>query len=279
MATNDSVFTGNLPQLYDRELGDMMFSPYARDMVHRLSDFASGRLLETAAGTGIVTQALAGALPAAVVIVATDLNQPMLDHAAAKEGMRRVHFQQANALALPFPDQSFDVVICQFGIMFFPDRVAGMREARRVLKPGGRFLFSVWGPIGENPVMAVTVEALARRYPTHPNWFLERTPCGYHDADAIQSDLRSAGLPPAKIETVKLAGRSTGPRAPALGFCQGSPMIAEIQSVDPDGLQGATDAAEALLRDRFGAGSFDTALLALVIETVLPHPSASTNSL
>ena len=268
MATNDSALTGNLPQLYDRELGDVMFSPYAADIVRRLSGLTSGRLLETAAGTGIVTQALAAALPGAVEIVATDLNQPMLDRAATKKGMERVHFQQANALALPFPEHSFDVVVCQFGIMFFPDRVAGMREARRVLKPGGRFLFNVWGPIADNPVMAVTVEALAKRYPAHPNWFLERTPCGYHDTDAIQSDLKSAGFPPAKIETVKLTGSSTGPRAPALGFCQGSPMIAEIQSVDPDGLHTATDAAEALLRDRFGAGQFDTALSALVIEAV-----------
>jgi ubiquinone/menaquinone biosynthesis C-methylase UbiE len=270
MATNDSAFTGNLPQLYDRELGDVMFSPYARDMVHRLSGLNSGRLLETAAGTGIVTQALAAALPPSVEIVATDLNQPMLDHAAAKKGMEMVHFQQANALALPFPDHSFDVVVCQFGIMFFPDRIAGMCEARRVLKPGGKFLFSVWGPIADNPVMAVTVEALAKRYPAHPNWFLERTPCGYHDSNAIQSDLESAGFTSAKIETVKLTGNSTGPRAPALGFCQGSPMMTEIESVDPDGVQASTDAAEALLRDRFGSGPFRTDLVAIVIETIVP---------
>jgi SAM-dependent methyltransferase len=270
LATNDSAFTGNLPQFYDRELGNLMFAPYAADIVRRLSGFTSGRLLETAAGTGIVTQALRAALPAAVEIIATDLNQPMLDHAATKKGMERVQFKQANALSLPFPDCSFDVVVCQFGIMFFPDRIASMREARRVLKPGGRFLFNVWGAIADSPVMAVTVEALAKRYPAHPNWFLERTPCGYHDADAVKSDLRSAGFPTATIETVKLAGRSTGPRAPALGFCHGSPMMAEIQSVEPDGLDAATDAVEALLRDRFGPGPFDAALLALVIEAVAP---------
>jgi SAM-dependent methyltransferase len=236
MAQNDSAFTGNLPQLYDRELGSAMFMPYAADIADRLKGMASGKLLETAAGTGIVTQALAHSLSPSVEIIATDLNQPMLDHAATKPGMEHVKFQQADALALPFSDQSFDVVVCQFGIMFFPGRVAGMREARRVLKPGGKFLFNVWGNIADNPVMAVTVEALAKRYPAHPNWFLERTPCGYFDPDRIRVDLNAAGFPSARIETAKLTGRSSGPRAPAVGFCQGSPMIAEIQGIDPDGL-------------------------------------------
>ena len=138
MAQNDSAFTGSLPQLYDRELGNIMFSPYAADMAQRLKNLTSGRLLETAAGTGIVTLALASSLPAMVEIVATDLNQPMLDYAASKQGLEHVRFQQADAQALPFPDGSFDVVVCQFGVMFFPDRIAGMRETRRVLKLGGR---------------------------------------------------------------------------------------------------------------------------------------------
>jgi len=116
MAQNDSAFTGSLPQLYDRELGNIMFSPYAADMAQRLKNLTSGRLLETAAGTGIVTLALASSLPAMVEIVATDLNQPMLDYAASKQGLERVRFQQADAQALPFPDGSFDVVVCQFGV-------------------------------------------------------------------------------------------------------------------------------------------------------------------
>jgi SAM-dependent methyltransferase len=267
MAQNDSAFTGNLPQLYDRELGNMMFSPYAADIARRLKTLTSGRLLETAAGTGIVTLALASSLPATVEIVATDLNQPMLDHAASKPGVERVRFQQADAQALPFPDASFDVVVCQFGVMFFPDRVAGMREARRVLKPGGRYLFSVWDKIADTPVMAVTVEALAKRYPAHPNWFLERTPCGYFDPDRIRADVKAAGFPDAMIDKVKLTGSSPGPRAPALGFCQGSPMMAEIQAVDPGGLQAATDAVEAAQRDRFGSGPFDVELAAMIVET------------
>jgi ubiquinone/menaquinone biosynthesis C-methylase UbiE len=131
--------------------------PYAADMVQRLRTLTSGRVLETAAGTGIVMLALASLLPEEVEIVGTDLNQPMLDDATSKPGLDRVRFQQADATALPFPDNSFDVVVCQFGVMFFPDRVAGMREAHRVFKPGGRFFFNVWDKIDDNPVMAVTV--------------------------------------------------------------------------------------------------------------------------
>lgn len=269
MAQNDSAFTGSLPRLYDRELGAVMFAPYAEDMAQRLNGLSAGRLLETAAGTGIVTQALAASLPRSVDIVATDLNQPMLDHAATKQGIERVQFQQADALALPFPEQSFDAVVCQFGIMFFPDRVAGMREARRVLKPGGRFLFSVWGSLADNSVMAATVEGLARWRPEHPMWFLERTPCGYRDPDTIRADLRAAGFASETIEPVTRIGRAPNARAPAIGFCQGSPMMAEIQALDPNGLDAATDAAASAIAARFGEGPFDVPLRALVVEARL----------
>lgn len=277
MAGNDTAFTGGLPQLYDRELAAMMFAPYAADMAARLAGFVSGRLLETAAGTGIVTVALAAALPATVEIVATDLNQPMIDHAATKRGLERVHFQQADATALPFPDQSFDVVVCQFGIMFFPDRVAGMREARRVLKPGGRFLFNAWGPLADNPVMAAVIAGVSRWRPMHPLWFLERTPCGYHDPEKIRADLRDAGFVSATIEAKRLVGRAASADQAAIGFCHGTPLRAEIvgldpagldpAGLDPAGLDAATASARAAVVERFGDGSFDTDLLALVVET------------
>ena len=208
MAGSDSNFSGSIPQLYDRYGAPLLFGPYAADMVRRLAGMTEGRLLETAAGTGILTQALSTGLRNGIEIVATDLNQPMLDHAATKTDMGRVRFQQADALALPFADRAFDAVVCQFGIMFFPDRVAGMREARRVLKPGGRFLFSVWGRLADNPVMAEAVAGVARRYPAHPSWFMERVPCGYHDVDRIRADLRAAGFADASIETVRLMGRA-----------------------------------------------------------------------
>ncbi|HXA72004.1 MAG TPA: class I SAM-dependent methyltransferase, partial [Stellaceae bacterium] len=143
MTNVDQTFAGSIPALYDRHLGPMLFEPYALDMAERVARLAPKRVLEIAAGTGIVTRALSQKLPT-VPIVATDLNQPMLDHAAARLSSERITWRQADAQALPFDDASFDVLVCQFGVMFFPDKAKAFSEARRVLAPGGRFLFNVW---------------------------------------------------------------------------------------------------------------------------------------
>jgi SAM-dependent methyltransferase len=223
-------------------------------------------LLETAAGTGIVTAALAAALPGAE-ITATDLNQPMLDHASTKPELRQVQFRQADALDLPFDDGTFDAVVCQFGVMFFPDRRAAFREAHRVLKLGGRLVFNVWSSVDENPIVAATLGGLSRRFPGHPSWFLERTPFGYCDPQIIRGDLAAGGFADCRIETVVLRGYAASPMAPAIGFCQGSPMRAEIEALDPEGLQEATQATAEAIAERFGHGAFETTLSALVIET------------
>src|SRR6185369_819988 len=128
MAKVDTVFTGSIPTLYDKYLGSMIFQPYADDMAQRLSGLRQGSVLEIAAGTGIVTQALINMLPPAVSIVATDLNQAMIDVAAVKDTANRVSWQQVDAQILPFPDASFDAVVCQFGVMFFPDKPKAFRE-------------------------------------------------------------------------------------------------------------------------------------------------------
>jgi SAM-dependent methyltransferase len=191
----------------------------------------------------------------------------MLDHAKTKPGVGRVSFQQADALALPFPDDGFDVLVCQFGVMFFPDRQQGFREARRVLKPGGRLLFNVWDRIDRLPSSHAVVAGLQRRYPTHPSWFLERTPSGYHDPDIIRADLQAAGFADCRIETIVRTGHAASPLSVALGLCQGSPLRAEIEALDPTGLEAATDAAAAMVAERCGEGAFETPLQALVVET------------
>ncbi len=266
MINNDAGFVGSIPDLYDRNIGLLMMVPYAGDIAGRLSDMATERLLEIAAGTGIATAALALALPRAQLI-ATDLNQPMLDHAATKPELRGVELRQADALALPFDDQSFDAVVCQFGVMFFPDRVAAFQEAYRVLKPGGLFVFNVWESVAKNPIVATTLMGLSRLYPQHPSWFLERTPCGYCETDVIRADLAAGGFADCRIETVTLRGCATSPMSPAIGFCQGSPMRAELEAIDPTGLEAATTAAAAAIAEQFGEGAFETELCALVIET------------
>jgi ubiquinone/menaquinone biosynthesis C-methylase UbiE len=151
MVASDKLFAGSVPEIYDRLLVPLIFESYALDLAGRLAEAGPRDVLETAAGTGVLTRALAARLPGEARIVATDLNQPMLDRATARQPSDgRIAWRQADALALPFPDEGFDAVACQFGAMFFPDKVRGYEEARRVLKPGGRFLFNVWDRISEN---------------------------------------------------------------------------------------------------------------------------------
>lgn len=186
MAVTDRLFAGSIPEIYDRLLVPLIFESYARDLAERVAKVKPRDVLETAAGTGALTRTIASRLPAHARIVATDLNQPMLDHAAAKQPRdHRIMWQQADALALSFEDQRFDVVACQFGVMFFPDKVQGYREARRVLKPGGHLLFNVWDQIAENEFAGVVTQALAAVFPHDPPDFMARTPHGYFDVERI----------------------------------------------------------------------------------------------
>ena len=265
MAKIDTVFSGSIPSLYDRYLGPLIFEPYAEDLAGRLAVLNPARVLETAAGTGIVTRALLRALPADTSIVATDLNQPMLDHAAAQVSSDRVTWQTADAQALPFSDQSFDAVLCQFGTMFFPDKVQAYREARRVLKPGGHFIFAVWDAIEHNEFADLVTVALADMFADDPPRFLARTPHGYHDRDRIVAEVRGAGFAEVTAETVTLRSVAPTCRDPAIGFCQGSPLRNEIEARGPDRLNEATEAAAARIATRFGAGPVDGMIQAHVI--------------
>jgi SAM-dependent methyltransferase len=268
MSAGDTVFSGSIPALYDRHLGPAVFEPYAVDLARRLSGLTAGALLETAAGTGRVTQALRRTLPSSVAITATDLNQAMIDFARTKPGLEGVIWQQADATKLPFADASFDAVVCQFGAMFFPDRVAGYREARRVLKPGGQFLFNVWDKIEYSPVSDVVIAAMAELFPTDPPRFLARTPHGYHDVSVLRADLAKAGFADPEIEILKLPCRSPSHRDPAIGFCQGSPLRGEIEARKSHSLEEATEAAAAALARRFGSGPIDATQQAIVIRAV-----------
>src|SRR4051794_4241701 len=197
----DLGFAGSIPAIYDRYLVPLIFEPYALDVATRVEAMAPGSVLEVAAGTGAVTRELAARLPDDVVITATDLNQPMLDHAAAQGTTRPVVWRQADVMALPFDDESFDVVVCQFGAMFFPDRPAAFAEVARVLRPGGRFVFNVWGRIDDNELIEVIAEAVGSAFGEDPPEFMSRVPYGYHDAELIAADLAAGGFTePAQID-------------------------------------------------------------------------------
>jgi ubiquinone/menaquinone biosynthesis C-methylase UbiE len=264
MSETDKTFAGSIPALYDRHLGPMLFEPYALDMAERVARLAPKRILEIAAGTGIVTRALARALPS-VPIVATDLNQPMLDHAAAHISARTITWRQADAQALPFDDAEFDAVVCQFGVMFFPDKTKAFSEARRVLAPGGHFLFSVWDRIEENEIADLISRAVAALFPKDPPAFLARTPHGYHDLAAISDTLKRSGFSAVRGETVAKRGRAPSPRDPAIGFCQGSPLRNEIEARDKSRLDEATDAAAEAVATRLGRGAIDGKIQAHVV--------------
>ncbi len=266
MTSADSVFSGAIPALYDRHLGVGLFGPYAERIAASLSDLRVGDLLEVAAGTGIVTTVLAQTLPSTVVITATDLNGPMLDRAAAKPGLEQVTFRQADALALPFPEASFDAVVCQFGVMFFPDRARAHAEAARVLKPGGRYVFNVWDSLQANPASEEVERAVAALYPAQPPGFLGRTPYAYYQEDRIRSDLRNAGWEDCTVQSVEAVWRSCSPMDPAIALCQGTPLRNEIEAIDPDGLGRATEAAGQAIKARFGADATSFPTRALQVE-------------
>jgi SAM-dependent methyltransferase len=262
----DATFAGSIPEIYDAWLVPLIFEPYAIDLAARVAAQPPGRLLELAAGTGAVTRRLALALPATSDIVATDLNQPMIDRASAIGTLRAVTYRQADAQRLPFPDASFDCVVCQFGVMFFPDKPAAFAEARRVLRPGGRLLFNTWDRLETNEFTAVVVARLAQLYPRNPPNFLARTPHGYFDHDRIRRDVAGGGFTrPAHIETVRAESRAASPRIPAMALCQGTPMRSEIEAIPGASLGAATDAAEQALAQRFGSGEIGGALCAHVV--------------
>jgi ubiquinone/menaquinone biosynthesis C-methylase UbiE len=244
----------------------LIFEVYAAHMAELVVAFSPGTVLETAAGSGAVTRALAPRLEPDVRYVATDLNQTMLDYAAARQGFdSRIEWRQADALAVPFKDASFDVVCCQFGAMFFPNRVAGYAEARRVLRPGGRFVFNVWDRIEENAFADEVTHALAAVFPQDPPRFLARTPHGYHDVALIREELRRAGFADIEIETREEVSRSLSARDVAIAYCQGTPLRNEIETRDASLLQVATDRATLAITDRHGEGAVAGKIQAHVI--------------
>ena len=263
---SDTLFVGSIPELYDRLFVPLIFQPYADDLARRVAALAPSRVLETAAGTGVVTRAMALALPAHVELVATDLNPPMLDRAAAVGTSRPVHWQQADAMQLPFGDACFDAVVCQFGVMFFPDKVHAFSQARRVLRPGGVLLFNVWDRIEDNELADIVTATLAKVFPADPPRFLARTPHGWFDQAAIVRDLAGAGFgEPPRIETVTERSRAPSALAAAMAYCQGTPLRTEIEARQCATLAQATTACEAAIVKRFGSGTIDAKIQAHVV--------------
>jgi ubiquinone/menaquinone biosynthesis C-methylase UbiE len=266
MIETDKAFTGSLPKIYGTYLVPLFFEPYAHDLVNRLRNRQLSNLLETAAGTGVVTRLLDSTLPANVSITATDLNQAMIDQAKQSTMQRKVEWLQADAMQLPFDNETFDAVLCQFGVMFFPDKPKAFSEAYRVLKPDGIFLFNVWDSIRENEFSDAVTTAMESIFPDDPPRFLPRTPYGYHDEKQIAEDLSKGGFRSLPVfDTVITRGKAASPGIPAMAICQGTPLRNEIESRNASMLDKATQVATEAIAKRFGQGAVDGKMQAKVV--------------
>ncbi|MFT5114074.1 MAG: ubiquinone/menaquinone biosynthesis C-methylase UbiE [Parasphingorhabdus sp.] len=226
-----SRFVGSIPKIYDTHLGPLLFEFAAADLAKRVAKAIphGGKVLEVACGTGILTEHLSRALPPASEIIATDLNEAMLDFARQRRGnLSNVTYQQADALELPFSDASFDIVVCQFGLIFFPDKAKSIAEMTRVLRPGGLLTFNVWDCLNQNIVAKIALETIAGFFETDPPGFLS-VPFGYYDIDVIRDLLLDAGYGATSANVVSATVERPNALYPAMGFVEGNPGILQIR--------------------------------------------------
>ncbi len=260
-----TAFTGALPVVYDEHLVPILFRPYAEVLAARVAAWSPSRVLEVAAGTGALTRELVDRLPDAD-ITATDLAPPMVERGAARVASARVRWQQADAQELPAADASVDVWVCQFGIMFVPDRARAYREALRVLRPGGRLLLSTWGSLAGNGFARVLDEALAAWRPADPPTFVRDVPHGYPDADRVESDLTAAGFQDVRVDVVDLDSHAASAHEVATAFLTGTPAGDPARREGTAALEEATAAVTEALQRHFGDGPVTAPMSALVAE-------------
>ena len=261
--TATEAFSGSIPELYDRTLVPLWFAPFAADLAGRAAALAPQRVLEVAAGTGALTREFLVSVPGAA-IEATDSSPQMLALAETRTDTRRVRWSVADAASLPFPDASFDLVACQFAVMFFPDRPAAFREARRVLGPGGTYLFNVWDGLGANDVARLAQEAIVALYADDPPRFFERGPYGHGDPVPFERQLREAGFDRVTCEAVATRSRHPSAHEAAVAICEGTPMRHELVARDPAGTGPAILAVERAFQRAYGEGAVDGAQRAFV---------------
>ena len=267
---SDAAFAGSIPEIYERYLVPLIFEPYALDIAARAARRQPGSVLEIAAGTGAVTRQLAQTLSKETAIVATDLSAAMLKQAAAAGTARPVEWREADAMRLPFPDGTFDTVVCQFGVMFFPDKAKAYAEAARVLRPGGQFIFNVWDRLEHNELADTVTQALAAVFSEDPPRFMPRVPHGYHDFSLITQDLQRGGfVVPPQFTTLAARSVAGSAQSAAIAYCQGTPLRSEIEARGAARLTEATRAAEEAIAQRFGHAAIDAKVQAHIVSVAL----------
>jgi SAM-dependent methyltransferase len=265
-----AAFGGTLAEYYDRYLVPLIFAPYAEVVAARVKDLRPRRVLETAAGTGVVTEALAKTLSPDVAITATDLNQAMIERGKARPGMQRVAWQQADATKLPFADGAFDAIACQFGVMFFPDKRASFNECFRTLSPGGTHLFVLWDDYASMPdaPLWIATQKVGDMLKRDPHTLLNPD---YFDELTIRADLASAGFQDVKVDRVARPARAASAREAAVITVHGSLLRTAIEAADPSRLDEATGAVEQIMLARFGKGTVEGETKALIVTATRPR--------
>lgn len=263
-------FAGDIPAKYDCSLGPHLFADYGADLARRVAAAKPRRVLEIAAGTGIVTRMLRDALPPSTYLVASDLNSPMLAVAREKfAATEQVAFRQADATTLPFADGAFDTVVCQFGLMFFPDKAEAYRETFRVLAPNGRYYFNVWDSFEFNSFARIAHEAIGRFFDGDAPAFFT-VPFGYHRIDAIKASLMQAGFAGISIDVIRIEKIIEDVRCLAEGLVFGNPIAMEIGARGTCDAATIADAVTAALQDEFGRNAQRMSLQAIVLAAHKP---------
>ena len=264
MPATNAAFVGSIPENYDRYLGPVLFEPYAADLVARLNLPESASVLELACGTGIVTRRLRDRLGSKARLVATDLNDAMMNYASRQFSPEEaVEWKQADATELPFPDQSFDAVVCQFGLMFFPDKERAIRETCRVLKPGGTFLLSVWDAIEHNDLPHIAHTIISTFFDHNPPDFYD-VPFSFHDPETIRSIVLTAGFSQIEFSLLPLPAISPSAQDAAKGLVHGNPVITAIRERDESSIPKIEAAVAAEVAARCGDAPVRGRMQALV---------------
>jgi ubiquinone/menaquinone biosynthesis C-methylase UbiE len=270
MADSHSAFIGDIPRNYEKYLGPLIFSEYAEDLAKRVLVPSGGALLETAAGTGMATRQLRDEIDQDVRIVVTDLNEDMLEVNRAKfEGHENIEFKTANALELPFEDSSFDAVVCQFSVMFFPDKLAALKEAARILKPGGMFLFNIWDSFEHNHLIRTVNATVTKCLPADPPDFWG-VPYGYYEIDVIKNLLFEAGFGDIEISVLPRTSTADEARHVAVGYILGTPVRLQIEQSAPESISEIVNAVEKAIGEEFGYTSVSAKMQAIVFQAHYP---------
>lgn len=261
---DDSAQIEPIPQPHQRGIGPFLFEPFARHTAERIRARAPKTVLETACCTGIVTRRLREALSRDALLVASDPDERMLAVGRRTVGSAlNVGWARADLCKLQFGDGDFDAMVCQFGLMFAADKLAAVREARRVLQPDGSFLVTTWSPLERNPIIALVHRTLWAMFPEHPVQHA-RVPFAYGDPDLLNNLLLAGGFHDVVVDVVEKATSSPSAHELAVGLIEGYPMIQEIRLRGKATVSAAINAVTAAIRRQFGDAPVRARITALV---------------